>query len=120
MAFGLFLGELLIYIVPVIYTSFYLLLFIQIDVSISHAICLYLILIIVTTYCTPCFLVLFVTFLVSVLTSMCDPDLPWLNRNIVEELGLKGMITPNQARKKWNYLWSKYIVSFCVVDFMIF
>ncbi|KAK8734365.1 hypothetical protein OTU49_006151 [Cherax quadricarinatus] len=29
--------------------------------------------------------------------------------NIVDELGLTSMITPNQARKKWNYLWSKYI-----------
>lgn len=34
-----------------------------------------------------------------------------LLRNIVEDLGLTGIITPNQARKKWNYLWSKYIVS---------
>ncbi|ROT66893.1 hypothetical protein C7M84_015085 [Penaeus vannamei] len=29
--------------------------------------------------------------------------------NIVDELGLTGVITPNQARKKWNYLWSKYV-----------
>ena len=29
---------------------------------------------------------------------------------IIEELGLTGVITANQARKKWNYLWSKYLV----------
>ncbi|CAL4067610.1 unnamed protein product, partial [Meganyctiphanes norvegica] len=29
--------------------------------------------------------------------------------DILEELGLSGVINANQARKKWNYLWSKYV-----------
>ena len=36
----------------------------------------------------------------------------FIYREIIDELELTGIVTPNQARKKWNYLWGKYTVCF--------